>query len=549
MARWFTSVYLFLFFVGTVGCSSHQSTPAKAAPQPPISSGPAWAHVGDSTDEAGHTFICQGVGHSEEEAVTAAHAACNDKVCKLCGVEIESVTETQETLEGVSLKRKIVERCRRVQKGQSTARYKSSECGPLGCVAFIQIFFSKTDEENECPVLTRDSFSDPAECERLIETFRNTVGLDAKTFATRQKTLDDAWVACENIDERPTPLLLALAEQLEIGFQASLASSTKERHQHYDLILPDYPPLLQQLRESKLLTTRLQLLRDFVAHKYVLLTAYEALLVAEDLDTPVGVERLLTALHACPLDERYGVKDIRQILMAISGFYHLQINNEPVMQYLRATYPPASITHKELAMALSNTMAHDRKITEEEWRYVMKMQPPCVECFRRFLDVKNHGSPGLRQEHFFAALPLVLANTTNDEERQKAVVSLLPNDVEFILAVKPRLPKDLTKIFSWKFWVGVRKWNPYTMPEPVLKQVGEEMVTLLRQETDEYTFCKNVSDEIAFFNTYTNLKPFETRICTCLITDLQENQANSSFAYREPLYRYAVDKRLPCVMP
>ena len=35
--------------------------------------------------------MCQGEGRTDDAALTAAYGICNDEVCRLCGVEVESV--------------------------------------------------------------------------------------------------------------------------------------------------------------------------------------------------------------------------------------------------------------------------------------------------------------------------------------------------------------------------------------------------------------------------------------------------------------------------
>src|ERR1700759_5137415 len=84
----------------------------------PAAAAPSWAGKSDSSDEKGNLFICSGEGKNEQDALDSALALCNDKICKLCGVEVESPTTTSETLKGVDLSRKVVERCRRVRKAE-----------------------------------------------------------------------------------------------------------------------------------------------------------------------------------------------------------------------------------------------------------------------------------------------------------------------------------------------------------------------------------------------------------------------------------------------
>jgi hypothetical protein len=71
-------------------------------------------------------------------------------------VEVESITETRETLTGVDLVRKVVERCRRVRRAETKLRAKSVDCDPGGgCTAWIQIFYSSDDQKQECTTYTK----------------------------------------------------------------------------------------------------------------------------------------------------------------------------------------------------------------------------------------------------------------------------------------------------------------------------------------------------------------------------------------------------------
>src|SRR5688572_26058388 len=165
---------------------------------PQSGGGPGWAALGDRTDTAGSTFVCQGEGETEEQALTTAQGTCNDKVCRLCGVEVQSVIETTETLEGVSMQRKVVERCRQFRKSPLKVGHKSTDCGPAGCVAWLEVTFSKADEKAECSAYASEHFADPNECERLIQEFRTSEGRTAASLYARARLLDAALTACAN---------------------------------------------------------------------------------------------------------------------------------------------------------------------------------------------------------------------------------------------------------------------------------------------------------------------------------------------------------------
>jgi hypothetical protein len=104
--------------------------------------GPAWATEPDRTEHGGNVFSCEAAGASEEEAFAAAKQLCSDKLCKLCGVKIESRVEVKETFKGVDMQCKVVERCTRARTREMEIRYRQSSCGPEGCRSWVQTFYS-----------------------------------------------------------------------------------------------------------------------------------------------------------------------------------------------------------------------------------------------------------------------------------------------------------------------------------------------------------------------------------------------------------------------
>ena len=148
------SVALFVALLGLGACGgAANEKPAGATRPASASAGPTWAQAGDRTSAEGSIFVCEGEGPTEEAALAAAQAICNDKVCKLCGVEVESVVQTTETLKGVSMQRKVVERCRRFRKGEPKVRQKTTDCGAQGCATWLSMQVSRrTRRTNARPI-------------------------------------------------------------------------------------------------------------------------------------------------------------------------------------------------------------------------------------------------------------------------------------------------------------------------------------------------------------------------------------------------------------
>ncbi len=286
---------------------------------------PDWAREPDRADAKGHTFVCHGQGATEAEAQAAAAAICNDKICRVCGVEVESTLKAVETLKGVEVRRTVVERCRRVRRGDTPPRYKSAECGPKGCQVWLMVYYSKADEEAECPRYAAEKFDDPVACERAVEEFGQVTGRTAEAFRRRRDLLDEALAACARIDVRPTPALTAMHTWLVRGldtFEYTEAEQNKHsaglrRGYAYEWRGLDRPlwgrfldvakEVHDQLEVEKTFIGKLRLVRDLVHDKTLIFSIYDALALP-DLDTSAGIARLLAAMEALPVGQRYGVK-------------------------------------------------------------------------------------------------------------------------------------------------------------------------------------------------------------------------------------------------
>src|SRR5262249_10309525 len=233
---------------------------------------PGWADRPDSADASGHIFTCEGQGANEDDAVAAALAICNDKICKACGVEVESIVETKETLTGVGVSRKVVERWRRIRRAETKFRAKSVDCAPEGCQAWVQIYYPAEDQKQECTAYTKEDFTDPAACEKDVQSFRSVQGRTADSFRSRAKALDQALVHCAKIDVRPTPAILALDEKLKAGLASFEWAPPAQPVDDWQRATWTYwvqrdDALHAQIAESKLLVDRIKLARDYVADR------------------------------------------------------------------------------------------------------------------------------------------------------------------------------------------------------------------------------------------------------------------------------------------
>ena len=417
---------------------------------------PGWAGKPDRADEKGHVFVCEGQGANEEDAAAAAQGICNDKICKVCGVEVESIVETRETLTGVDLQRKVVERCRRVRKSETKVRSKSTDCDPSGCTAWIEIFYPREDEKAECSAYTNEDFSDPAACEKDIQVFRAQEGRTAEAMKRRTFALDRALVHCAKIDVRPTPAMLAIDEKLRAGLAQFEWGEDRQREVRGDdfgkpwwgYYLAADPAMHQRVAESKLLLDRIRLVRDLVANKALVVAVVEAA-QARDLDSPAGLERLRAAMDKAPVGRQYGAPNVH--FGAVSGIDRFKSPTAPVADELRKLYAPASI-EAENAFIAAKLFADDGQVTQPEWDWVFAahQKQPCVHCLRTLLQAPDHGGPAVRLDRALQALPTV-ANRGDAHDLAGFTALVGYSNPALALELEPKLDARLRAAYSWKF--------------------------------------------------------------------------------------------------
>jgi len=543
-----------------------------AGPAGPASTlgGPAWAQDGDRTNADGSVFVCEGEGSTEEAALAAAHAICNDKVCKLCGVEVESVVQTTETLKGVSMQRKVVERCRRFRKGEPKVRQKSTDCGPQGCVTWLSVSFSKADEKNECSAYASEHFADPEECQRLIEAFRMARGRTAASFRQRTQVLDDAMAACKDIDVRPTPLIDALHEKLYAGMDAfeftpdrqqarleepffdttwyhSRDEMMRERRAA-DAYLTTYAPLRQQIHETPTLVERIKLVRDYVYNRALVFDVIEAV-VADDLDSPGGIARLLAALRAAPPGIQYGSGDVH-----FFGLYTLEkvrANIGAINEFYRATYPPQSLSWSD-GMPLAGLFAQDHKIDEVEWKYIFDLHRthPCQVCLLKLLETVDHGGPKIRDARFLALLDHDLGQA-RPQDRARIVGQLIPRDPQFTLHIRTLLPKDLQSTLDWDFFVRRIDQAQEADDLATVRQFLPLLASTIATTSPTAGYCNGLGDRLEALSKLAtqasaSAPPLDDEICGCL-TGPMARDGTRELVNKSELYDRALARRLPCV--
>src|SRR5690606_31551191 len=154
---------------------------------------PAWAEKGDRSDAAGFEFVCSGIAENPKAAQAVAQARCNEKLCRLFGVQITAKSKVTEDLDGISAQNEVTEQCAEVRVEGRTTRYQASECGPQGCVHwFLQTYpksaYLAERKRLDQPQVIRQEvviqegdkrYRDPAACEQSLRAYGQVTGQTA----------------------------------------------------------------------------------------------------------------------------------------------------------------------------------------------------------------------------------------------------------------------------------------------------------------------------------------------------------------------------------
>lgn len=471
---------------------------------------PSWANASDKAEERGHTFICEGLGRNEDDAVAAALGVCNDKVCRVCGVEVVSTLQTKETLKSVDVERVVTERCRRVRRRDTTIEYRSVDCEPSGCTAWVRVFYSKDDEHAECSRYADENFADPEKCEKDIDEFSKLQGHSAESFVRRRAQLDAALADCREIDVRPTPALMALDAKLVAGLDRFEFTSQQEdklvrRTEHAEFpsiarrdaldsmeedgvyFLRTPPDMREQLRETKTLIGRLQTIRDYVHSRALVFAVFDAAHAA-DLDSAAGVRRLLDAMRVAPRGRPYNAMDDINFF-ALYYLYRVKADVREIKVFMREAYPVETLVKNGTFLGQDGRMARffaaDGKVGPDEWNYIIASHKEytCDYCLHALLRAQDHGGDEIRLRRVMAAYDTLPAN---DPDRVSALnhryQKFMPTeDGAFLLRIEQKLLPEMRTWYDARMWEQVMS-AAVQAKSPELPKLAERYLEALAQK-------------------------------------------------------------------
>jgi hypothetical protein len=199
-------------------------------------------------------------------------------------------------------------------------------------------------------------------------------------------------------------------------------------------------------------------------------------------------------------------------------------------------------------------LAKDGQVDDADWSYIFNLHRAhsCVVCVLKLLEVKNHGSPALRDERFFAALKHELGRDRNHEERLRTVAELMPRDTEFTLHLRPLLAPELRAALDWDFIIRrVDAAQDDDDPELVQQLLPLLVASLseLPEGKEGARFCVSLADRLERLRELkAPLTSLATPICGCLQGPMA-TESTRVLVNKSELYDFALSSWLPCVKP
>jgi len=545
------------------GCGGRAVAPTGISPAPVSANAPDWARAGDQKTAGGSLFVCEGTGPDEEQAQRAAQGACSAKICELCGVEVKATVETKETLTKVDVTRKVVETCRRVRKTGEEIRYKQAACGPGGCTSWLQIFFSAEAEARECKAYADGNYADSAECEKLIEQFRNTPGLDSASFRTRTALLDKAIIACADIDVRPTPKLTAMDEILWQGvvspshlpwqplrddaqkplaervrvYAANRAQEFARESQSTVYHGMDRQPLI----ETKVFVDRLARVRDAMRAYASIMLVLEGMAdarytVEPKPDTSGLVKAMREVIGVGEFDRHRLHTWVRNILAESKRDY------PGVKDFLVETYPPPWSGRD--ASAFARLFACDDQVTDKEWSMVMQGEP-CADCLAQLLGASEHGGDGKRLQRIALAVEKV---ASAEKARGNAARVFEYLDGDWFLRPEPKLASDAAeKIYTWDRLKSQLGKLATKGTSPAADQTRKALVARLGKQLErdiKSESCDRLGYKLDLLESEgQSTRRFEADLCRCLT----DGKPGRRVGHLDELYLRLIDWGASCV--
>lgn len=404
---------------------------------------PAWAQKGDQINESGYEFVCYGLAEDEKKARLMAHARCNEKLCRVFGVQITAKSQVTETLDGVEAESQVTEQCADVRVVGRKTRYQGGECGPSGCVHWIlqdypQESYLEERKRLDQPTVIRQEvviqegdkhYQDPAACEESLRNYAKVADQTSEGFKKRNEYLTRAMKVCQGIDGRESGLFLALYTILTQPlprFTTLPGSNSMDVRWAFTLASPEWRQNLDTLR---FLTDRIQAVREVVAGAILPLTLVE---LSRNGGTAAEVDQAMVEVMKFPfvnkpasVHHQYYMHDAALSLKGKNIPYSTRYRNYLLTQAKKISLECDS-SHTVSGQSVIGYLSADGSLDAQEWQVatgILTHGPLGERCFGSLLGKVDHKNE--RGERVEQIASMVATGAIESKDRYRTFDSLL----------------------------------------------------------------------------------------------------------------------------
>lgn len=516
---------------------------------------PAWARAGDRVTDVGFEFVCSGMAKDDKTARAVAQARCNEKLCRLFGVQITSKSTVTETLDGVQAQSEVSEQCASVRAVGRVTRYQGGECGPQGCVQWLMQTYPRSAYEEEKARLDKPTviqqqvviqegskhYRDPAACETSLRAFNSLEGYQVAAFVQRKQHLEQAMRVCQGIDGRESGLFMTLNTLLTSSLPSFTVESERHTRDEYVNVRRAFtiasPAWRQNLETQRFLTDRIAAVLELVKGAVLPLGLLDARDKGTDAQTLDALMREIVKAPfvARPASVHHGfyLHNIALSLARSKAPYSARYRNYLLEVGQKGQFSCSSKDQIPGAEILEY-LAGDGQLDEREWHLALKfMRTPerwGPRSCNRVVWAKhvNHGS--LRNRRIEQVAELIVAGATKAADMADAFESLIDAvTLEERLALYQRYHARLT---------GSDKAKSRLI-EKVLKSAFPYKWDWERDKRAEgIEQCTTMPTRIGnFFAEHPEASVRATGLCQCLRIEGLSSLARRSIA--QLLFRYA----------
>jgi hypothetical protein len=521
---------------------------------------PPWAKHGDQTTDSGFEFVCHGLAKDEKTARALAQARCNEKLCRMFGVQISAKTKVVENLQGVTAESEVSEQCANVRVVGRETRYQGGECGPHGCVQWILQSYPRAAYEEEKQRLDKPTviqqqvviqegskrYRDPAACEASLRAYGAVHGQDGPAFEQRRQSLQRALQVCQDIDSRDSGLFVSLNKLLTDPLSKFTVESNWRRDAPVNIRFA-FTIASKEWRENletqRFLTDRIAAVLKLVADAVVPMRLLDVLDNGGDDKT---VDALIREVVKYPFVHEsaspHHSYNVHYLALSLAREKRRQIAySQRYRVYLLEQAEKGRVTCGERPSVsgedVMEYLAADGQLDDREWQAglrLMRNSPADIGrgCFAPMWKYVNHG--GLRAQRMDQIAQMIVSGEVKDKD---------PTDLfeHFISALEPADQLPMFQRFRSRLG-GSDQSRAALLHEILSSSFRWNWEWNSKKKEEGRVACESMPSRIGtLFADYPAAKTKDTGLCLCLGVEGLSPTARKAIG--ELLFRYAEE---PC---